>query len=385
MPADGGGVDDRLVALYRGWARLFGLVRPHVRPRAMAERMMLLLPLALAGGTVLAADLVPVAPDADLAPPALRAPEQLRADDDGRRFLVVAEPPRELDVCAQGCAFAGVADAIGAARPGDTVTIASGVYAEAAIVTVADLTLRAEPGARLEGVAAGKKAALVVKADGLTIEGLECSGIAVPDRNGACVRLEGGGDLTLRDVYFHDSESGLLGEGGAILIEDSRFERLGKGGRAHGIYVWGDSLTIRRSWMLAARDQAHEVKTRTVRTLIEHSLIASLDSDDSRLIDAGTGGDVTVRANVLQSGPRSANWELIGVGREGLKHAVNRAVIEDNLVLIDHPQGFLAGGPAELIVRGNTLVGGEPIADNRWYQDRAAAGLPPFPAVPLPE
>ena len=71
-----------------------------------------------------------------------------------------------------------------------------------------------------------KKNTLVVMGNSVLIEGLECSGIHVPSGNGACLRLEGK-DITIRKVFFHDSEEGILGGRGLTVIEDSRFERLG--------------------------------------------------------------------------------------------------------------------------------------------------------------
>ena len=56
------------------------------------------------------------------------------------------------------------------------------------------------------------------------------------------------GDITIRDVYCHDSEDGVLGgpKQGSVTIEDSLFERNGSGGRAHGIYInSGDNFILR--------------------------------------------------------------------------------------------------------------------------------------------
>jgi len=74
------------------------------------------------------------------------------------------------------------------------------------------------------------------------------SGARVPGRNGACTRLEGIG-LTLRRVYFHDNEEGLLtnGRNGDILIEYSEFDRNGDGlGYAHNVYITGERRLIFR-------------------------------------------------------------------------------------------------------------------------------------------
>ncbi len=266
---------------------------------------------------------------------------------------------------------------------GDILVLAPGEYREAAVLRNSGVTIRAEAGAHMIGVAAEGKAALVIKGDDTVIEGLECSEISVPDRNGACIRLEGR-NLTLRNVYFHDSEQGILGGGGRILIEESRFERLGKNGRAHGLYVWGDEVILRRTWVLSSKSQGHEVKSRAKRTVIEESVIASLDGEDSRLLDISNGGEVVIRNSVLEQGPKSANNEMIGLGYEGLRYEDNDVLIENNIILVDRPRSKIVGGPQPAVVHNNVIVGGKQRPGNSWYRDRSEAGLAAYPFLPDP-
>lgn len=311
---------------------------------------------------------------------------ELRRGEDGRLYLETRIQPEILVVCkdkrkTKGCQFTRIADAVRAVRQGGVIEIHPGIYEEAAVIAANHVRLLAQPGAEMRGVAAQGKGALVIKGDSVTIEGLACSGIKVSSRNGACIRLEGR-NLTLRNVYFHDSEQGILGGRGAILIEDSRFERLGAEGRAHAIYVSGQELIIRRSRILASKDEGHEVKTRTAKTLIEDCVIASLDGDDSRLIDVSNGGAVIIRRNILEEGPASANHEMIGIGYEGLEYPENSVLIEGNTVIVDRSSKKLFGGPAAMTIRDNHIVGGYPIDGNRYYPDRRAAGLREYPALP---
>lgn len=297
----------------------------------------------------------------------------------------------------QGCDRRGLAKALREAEEGATIIVRSGVYEEAAILRANRVTIRAEFGAHLRGVAAQGKAALVIKGDDVVIEGLECSGIKVPDGNGACVRAEGR-NLTLRRVHFHDSQEGLLGGNGVLVIEDSLFERLGGDheseiGQAHGIYASGRvvRLELRRNRFLAAKDEGHEIKSRARTTLIEDNVIASLNGVDSRLIDVPNGGEVMIRGNVLEIGPNSSNPDLIGLGLERgrdpeLDREVNRAVIEENTFIIDYalPTRLInAKGYPEPLVRNNVVVGGapQPGEGNLWFIDRRAAGLRPYPAL----
>ena len=311
------------------------------------------------------------------------------AEDSPLRICTAADPRTD-------CHARSIAQALAEARDGDRFILSRGLYEEAAVLRADGVTLSAEPGAHMRGHAAEGKAALVIKGRNTVIEGLECSEIWVPDGNGACVRMEGH-TLHLRNVHFRDSQEGLLGMGGTILIEDSRFERLGgdrkiAAGQAHGIYVGPtEAFILRRSQVLASKDEGHEVKSRARRTVIEDNVIASLDGMDSRLIDIPNGGEVIIRGNVLQEGWHTSNPDLIGIGLERgrdpeIDHALNSTLIEGNTILLEHFQ------PTRLVhvrdvpeptVRDNVIVGGRPYPgdSNRWFHNRAAAGLPAAPAL----
>jgi len=273
-------------------------------------------------------------------------------------------------------------------QPGQTVVVPPGVYKEAAAIRASNVTIKAH-GVRLEHAAFEGKAALVVSGDNVTIEGLECSGIRVDDANGACIRLEAR-NLTLRKVFFHDSESGLLSwnrDSGTVLIEDSRFERLG---RAHGVYV-GRGLThliIRRSSFFASTAEGHEIKSRAARTTIEGSVIASLDGVDSRLIDLPDGGENLIRRNVLEEGPNSSNQDVIGVGLEPANIHQGRTTIEENIIILERRGTNVLLNELHVpasIVRRNKVIGGTRTAgDNAWFPDRKSAGIGAYPSLPEP-
>jgi len=319
-------------------------------------------------------------------------PGNVRRNTDGRLFLDTSAsantppPGRTLSVCPSGCDHPSLGAAVQRAGEGDLITVGPGLYREAVVVRVNHLTIQAEPGAHLQGQAAEGKAALVIKGSDTVIEGLECSDIAVPDQNGACIRLEGPG-LTLRRVYFHDSEQGLLCglSTGTITIEDSRFERLGGGaGHAHGLYVGKiDSFILRRSQVLASRDQGHEVKSRARQTLIEDSVIASLDGFDSRLIDVPNGGEVVIRNSVLEKGVNSVNQQVIGFGLEGIAFADNSLRLENTVVLLDRPTSQLIAGAVQPVLVSTRVVGGEKAGAGtaQWFATRQAAGLQPYPSL----
>ena len=299
----------------------------------------------------------------------------------GARRICVESDPRE------DCEFRSLAEAMAAAEDNDRFLMSPGLYQEATLIDPNGIRIRAEPGAHLKGRAAKGKAALVVRGDDTVIEGLECSDIAVRDRNGACIRLEGR-NLTLRGVHFHDSEQGILTNQGAgkIVVEDSLFERLGADGQAHGLYIGGtdSELEMRRTHVISTKGEGHGVKSRGVRTVIEDSVIASLDGQDSRLIDLPNGGLNVIRGNLLQNGRHSSNADVIGIGLE-LKEpasdaAKNRSEVTGNIIILERRTNNLVHSRQVPAVefRGNAVVGGsrdDAVAGNHWFRSRNLAGL----------
>ena len=301
--------------------------------------------------------------------------------------------------CVQDdCSYPSIQAAFDAAKDGDVVTILGGVHTEGGLLRANGVTVRGARGAKLVDAAVRGKAALVLQGRDTVIEDIECSQSRVRDGNGACIRLEAE-NLTLRRVHVHNNEMGLLSgdRTGLVVIEDSLFERNGFPGAAlgHNIYVGGGELVIRRSRVLAARNEGHEVKSRAARTVIEESVIASMDSEDSRTIDIPNGGDVIIRKSVIQMGPQSVNWDMFGIGLErgrghGQDHAQNSLVLEDNIIISDRAQGTQVLNLRDVqskTIRNNTFVGGPPthyLDQNFWYPTRAAAGFEPFPAIPNP-
>ena len=291
----------------------------------------------------------------------------------------------EVRACVEDdCSYRTVAYALSAASDGDTVRILPGVYRDGGIVRANDVRIEAE-GVHLFDAAWEEKANLVVKGNDTVIVGLRCSHIRVPDANGACIRAEGR-NLTLSGVHFHDSQTGILSgaTAGRIVIEDSRFERLGNRGEelgnAHAIYIGSiDEFVLLHSRVLASVGEGHEVKSRAARTVIEGNVIASLSGHDSRQIDLPNGGDILIRGNVLEKGPNSSNHQVLGIGMErgrgyGTDHELSRAIIEGNTVLLDR-RGY------------NVFVSVRDVPEpeernNLVIEDREAAGLAEFPFIP---
>lgn len=281
-------------------------------------------------------------------------------------------------------------EALHRAKDGSLLEIGPGRYSTPMVIRVNGLRVVGRGEVIFDGAAAEGKGSLVIKGNNTRVSNIECRNVAVPDRNGACVRLEGQ-NLTLEHVYFHDAEQGMLtgSKPGDVTIRNSYFERLGRGGRAHAIYQGGGTLTIERSYILGAKDQAHEVKSRALRTTIRNSVIASLVSDDSRLIDISNGGELAVFDSTLQQGPNSANTDVIGFALESPLHARHQVTLQRNLIILERNSGntLLHSKAAGLVpdISDNIIVA--PSASgygdsNLEYRDRRDAKLPRYPLVP---
>ncbi len=265
----------------------------------------------------------------------------------------------------------------------------SGVYQTAITVRHHNVTIEGIGHVVFEREAVAGKGFILAQGDNLTIRNIECRYIQVPSKNGACVRLEGRG-LTLDHVYFHSSETGLLEtakQHGYIVIENSRFEQLGKAGQAHAMYLNNANLHFRRSMVLASKDQGHGIKSRGAVTVIEDSVLAGFSSNDSRLVDISNGGKLTITGSILQQGQYSVNHQAIGYGLEGMKHADNSVHISDNVIILErHGSNLLYKAadkaPTPTIFR-NVIVGADSSDENNFhFKTRAQAGWPAAPMLP---
>ena len=277
-------------------------------------------------------------------------------------------------------------------KPGDVLEIAEGVYQFPIILNVDRVTLIGRGHVVFEKATARGKGYIINTANDITIKNIECRNISVPDRNGACIRQEGA-NLTLEHVYFRNSENGILestSKPSNILIYDSRFEQLGRAGRAHGIYTNTAQLYIYDSLFIASKGEGHEIKSRGAVTEIHGSIITSLSSVDSRLIDVPNGGKLLISNSLLHQGGFSANSQAIGYGLEGRKHSDNAIEIKDSLFLFDRV-GFdnmlaIDNSDVQQQFSRNLLIGEAQLPDmdtsNIIYEARDEINFPPYPFLP---
>ncbi|MFN3510705.1 MAG: right-handed parallel beta-helix repeat-containing protein, partial [Tsuneonella troitsensis] len=228
--------------------------------------------------------------------------------------VVLAQPaaPAPFAIVESGTGYSTLqqaVDAIGAGR--GTIAVAPGTYRECAVQEAGDLTIVAsEPGkAVFDRATCEGKAALVLRGRSARLSGLVFRGMAVPDGNGAGVRLEQG-DLTIAQSWFLDSQQGILtadDPASAIVIDKTTFSGLGtcenSAGCAHSIYI-GDygSLKVTRS-RFERGTGGHYLKSRA-RTVD----IASNSFDDS----AGRGTNYMIDLPDGATGRIANNWFVQG-------------------------------------------------------------------------
>jgi hypothetical protein len=167
--------------------------------------------------------------------------------------------------------------AIGEGR--GTIRIAPGTYQECAVQEAGDIAYVAErPGSVIfDMVSCELKAALVLRGRSARVEGIVFQNIAVPDGNGAGIRIEEG-DLIVRESLFRNSESGILSGSdpdSTIRIERSTFSGLGRCDRdldcAHSIYVNGYGALSIANTRFERGTGGHYVTSRSPRIDVVYS------------------------------------------------------------------------------------------------------------------
>ncbi|NVK54897.1 MAG: hypothetical protein HWE26_04730 [Alteromonadaceae bacterium] len=298
----------------------------------------------------------------------------------------------ENEWIVDGVVFLSAKDAENSIRDGSKVYLGPGMFSEGISINHDDVLISGSDNTHFVDAVVNRKATFVVNGDNVTIENIECSGVAVRDNNGACVRQQGK-NLTLSNVYFHDSQQGVLSgkDTGRLLVQFSRLERLGLKGRAHGIYSANDELIIRHSTIINAKDQGHEVKSRAKKTVISSSVIGSVDSNNSRAVDIPNGGELSVTNSVVFQGASTVNRQLFGYGLETMARArQHRIRLDNNIFILERPNAneFLAlpksaDQAIELTVIDNAIIG-QNIIDiaqhkqfNTVYETRAEARMSP--------
>ncbi|MEE9355080.1 MAG: right-handed parallel beta-helix repeat-containing protein [Methylococcaceae bacterium] len=255
------------------------------------------------------------------------------------------------------------------AQDGDTIEIEAGVYpADAAVWNANNLTIRGIGGRvhlRADGASVQGKAIWVISGENVTIENIEFSGAKVSDRNGAGIRHQGG-NLTIRNCYFHNNENGVLvakNPIAEILIENSEFAQNGYGdGQSHNMYIGKvKKFTLRYSYSHHATI-GHNVKTRAKENYILYNRIMDeADGDSSYIVQFPNGGQAYLIGNLLQQGPKAPNSTMVSYGDEGIaKDIAPEFYVANNTFVNERKNGrFLRFGKDHSVTIVNNIFFGK--------------------------
>ncbi|MBK4737571.1 right-handed parallel beta-helix repeat-containing protein [Noviherbaspirillum pedocola] len=288
-------------------------------------------------------------------------------------FFVLAAPSVEARILSvgPGKTFSVPCHAFTASVDGDTVEIdAAGTYSgDTCTLYSSNLIIRGVNG-RPKIDAAGRysqgKGTWVVAGNNVTIENVEMMGAAVPDRNGAAVRLDGR-DLTLRKVYFHHNENGLLTANDYVtnlVIENSEFAFNGDGsGYSHNLYVGHvNSLVFRGNYSHDA-NVGHDLKTRAQTNTIAYNRFSSTEGGrPSYEIDIPNAGTSYVIGNIIQQPAGNSNPNILAYGEEGASNNGQDLYVVNNTFLNDDSSNgafIMVGGSVSTpaLVQNNIFAG----------------------------
>jgi hypothetical protein len=270
-----------------------------------------------------------------------------------------------------GQPYATPCAAIAAASAGSTILIdAAGNYdGNVCGWSTNGLTLRGvngRPRIDAAGNNAQVKAIWVIAGNDTTIENVELSGCRVPDGNGAGIRQEGK-NLTVRRVFFHDNENGILAGdkiGSTILIEHSEFSHNGAGdGLTHNLYInHVDTLIFRYNWSHGA-SVGHLLKSRARQNFVLYNrLTGEAGGTESYEINLPSGGTSFVIGNLIQQPSTSQNGAMLDyLSEPGSANPDDHLFVVNNTFVNNRSAGtFVQIGAAAMspaLIRNNILFG----------------------------
>jgi uncharacterized protein DUF1573/parallel beta helix pectate lyase-like protein len=261
-----------------------------------------------------------------------------------------------------GKPYAKPCAAIAAAASGNTIEIdSSGNYSgDVCGWSTNGLTIRGVGAGRPKIDAAGMnyagKGIWVISGNDTTIENIEFTGATVPDQNGAGIRHQGG-NLTIRNCYFHDNQEGILAgdnPGATILVEFSEFAHNGFGdGLTHNIYVNHFGKFVFQFNYSHNSIVGHLIKSRAAETdILYNRLTDEATGTGSYEIDLPNGGKSYIIGNLIEQGPQTQNSTVLSYLEEGLSSSNpdTELFVVNNTFVNDYPSGtFIYRAPADQV------------------------------------
>ena len=260
--------------------------------------------------------------------------------------LPIAAPAFSATLSAgPGKAYSTPCRALTVAADGDTIEIDAATYdGDVCVIKANNLTIRGvngRPKINANGQNAVGKGTWVLYGANTTIDNVEMYGAAVPDENGASLRLDAP-NLTLRNSYIHHNENGILTDNNAqsnVVIENTEFSDNGRGtGYTHNLYIGNiNSLVFRGSYSHDA-NVGHNLKSRARTNTIVYSRFSSSYNQPSYEIDLPNAGTSYIIGNVIQQPAANQAATMVGYGWEGATnpgrdlYVVNNTFINEDSV-----------------------------------------------------
>jgi len=252
---------------------------------------------------------------------------------------------------------------------GGIVEVDAGEYrGDVAVWNNKNVTVRAVDGrVRLDaaGASAEGKGIWVIRGGKIEIDGFDFVNAAVPDRNGAGIRLERG-HLVVRNSTFMRNENGILtgGDKNTVLeIENCEFGHNGFGdGRSHNLYVGAIAKLIVTGSYFHHANVGHLLKSRASENRIFYNrLTDEIGGKASYELEFPNGGIAYVIGNVIQQSSTTENPNIISYGAEGKRWPVNTLYLVNNTLVDNRPHNgvFLRmkEGLGTVTAINNLLVG----------------------------
>jgi len=266
-----------------------------------------------------------------------------------------------------------IAAAARAATDGDVVEIDAGTYAGGVALWPQNRLLvrgiDGRPQITANGQGIEDRDVWLFTGDDVVVENVEISGARSRFENGSAIRHIGSG-LTLRHVFLHDNENGVLSgnrhqDTNEILIEYSEFARNGDSrGFAHSIYIGRSKrFELRYSYTHASKG-GHLVKSRAHENLIAYNrLTDGEDGTSSYIVDIPEGGPARILGNVIEQGAATINHGMISFAGEEVDEFENRLIVANNSFYNRDFRGIVVRNHADLnVLLVNNLLGGAPVA-----------------------
>ena len=202
-------------------------------------------------------------------------------------------------------------------------------------------------------------------------ENLELVGASVGSGNGAGIRWEGEGALTVIGCVFRSNEDGILGGNhpdNTADVERNEFidNSRGDAGFTHSVYFSEiDSVTFRGNWSHAlypgGSDVGHLFKSRAHHNLVLYNRLTAEDSPSSYEVNIPEGGEAYVIGNLIQQKVGGQRTVISFGDGDGMQYTGSKLYVANNTIVSESAGAATfvrtTQTDAQIVVVNNLIVG----------------------------